>query len=66
MAGKSRETLCTLCCHFLLLMSLFAPSTRASADEFLMDEIVVQLSDDDLNSIKSSNLCSSGLGGEDC
>ena len=31
-----------------------------------MDEIVVQLSDTDLNSIKSSELCSSGLGGQDC
>ena len=58
-----------LSCHWLLtlfLLTLSALSAQGRRDEFLMDEIVVQLSDADLNSIKSSELCSSGLGGQDC
>ena len=35
-------------------------------NEELTNEIVVQFTDEDLNAIKSSDLCSSNMNGEDC
>ena len=49
----------------LLVSALLLSSANCHVDEPLMDEIVVQLGFEDLNSIKSAQLCSE-LDGSDC
>ena len=62
MAGKQKQRYFFVGLAFLLCFAVVS----SHEDDALTDEIVVQFTDEDLNAIKSRNLCSSDLDGEDC
>ena len=64
MAGKQKEQYFFVGLAFLLCFAIAVISSHE--DEALTDEIVVQFTDEDLNAIKSRELCSSDMDGEDC